>query len=93
MSDHKNHRRKNRTRGLQNIKPEDWTCPVHKIRYFRNPMLGSKLDNEYIAVGPGGMNCVCCGDAPGSDARKRTVKATRRRSKRRAMKEELDLLD
>lgn len=37
-------------------------------------------------LGPGGMDCACCGPAPGKD-RKRAKRVWKRRERRKAMKE------
>jgi hypothetical protein len=39
-----------------------------------------------MVVGPGGMNCTCCGPAPGKD-RKAAMRTSKRREKRAAMRE------
>jgi hypothetical protein len=39
-----------------------------------------------MVIGPGGMNCTCCGPAPG-DTRKRAMRTSKRREKREAMRQ------
>lgn len=50
-------------------------------------MNGKRSDHKRTMVtGPGGINCPCCGPAPGKD-RKSALRRAKRRSNREAMRE------
>lgn len=42
--------------------------------------------SRHLIVGPGGVKCPCCFDAPGSKARKLAFRLAKRKEKRAAFK-------
>ena len=49
-------------------------------------MQGKSLYKRYSHVGPGGMNCTCCGPAPGKE-RKFYMRLWKRQERQSAIKE------
>jgi len=47
---------------------------------------------KHLHVGPGGIDCSCCFDAPGSDGRKKAFRKAKRTERDFAMKEALEEL-
>ena len=41
-------------------------------------------------IGPGGVNCPCCGPPAGSKARKKVMRTATKQDKRQSLKEEME---
>lgn len=41
---------------------------------------------KHLDVGPGGMNCICCFEPPGSKGRKYKFRVAKRKEKREALR-------
>ena len=52
--------------------------------------LMAKMIGKFCPTGPGGRDCVCCGDAPGKTrkAKRRHIKRSERQKVRREIREE-----
>lgn len=50
----------------------------------------AKMIGKFCPTGPGGRDCVCCGDAPGKTrkAKRRHIKRSERQKVRREIREE-----
>lgn len=52
-----------------------------------------RTNHQYLCIGPGGRDCVCCFPAPGSKERKLAFRSAKRKDKQEALQEQFNDMD